>query len=243
MFETIWIFVKMLFLWVALPALGIFLLLKLFFLLFNKLGNRFYDKRASKKKARQMDAILAKARTEEEKKTVRYFLNHDEDEYSDHDYRTEMKSLWKEGMETLEFPEENGKRISMFFDESFNLTDPEEGALLRKCPDGKTIPSRKQRLSIFLGSDKLYIRTYTLDMMKKTSESETTGYAYADIVDMSCQRLHPLQNINGNETRVLASTISILSKGGKRKTWKGIGYDTEPLLIELKEEVELRKSR
>ena len=131
----------------------------------------------------------------------------------------------------------------MFFDESFNLTDPEEGALIRRCPDGEMVSTRKQRLSIFLGTDELYIRTYTLDMMKKTTESETTAYAYADILDMSCQRLHPLQIINGNESRVLASTISILSKGGKRKTWKGIGYDTEPLLLELKEEVDLRKAR
>ena len=241
MFETIWIFIKMLFLWVALPALGIFILIKLFFLLFNKLGNRFYDKRASKKKEKQIDSILLKAGNEDEKKTVRYFLKHDETEYSDHDFRAELKALWKEGMESLEFPEENGKRISMFFDESYNITDPDEGALLRRCPDGEMIPTRKQRLSVFLGEKKLYIRTYTVDMMRKSKESEIAEYAYADILDMSCQRLHPLQLINGNEARVLSSTLSILSKGGKRKTWKGIGYDTEPLLIELKEELEQRK--
>ena len=241
MFETLWIYVKMLLTWVVLPVGAIVLLIKLFFIIFNKLGNRLYDRHASKKKDKQVNAIYSMAGTEEEKKVVDYFIRHDEDVYSDHDYRSKQKSLWKEGMEDLETPKENGKRISMLFDESYNLTDPDEKALLRRCPDGEMVSTGKQRLSIFLGSEKLYIRTYTVDMLAGTHETEITGYSYPDILDMSCQRLHPLQIINGNEARVLSSSLSILAKGGKRRTWKGIGYDTEPLLLELKEEVELRK--
>ena len=241
--ETTWIFIRMLLTWVVLPVAAIFLLIRLFFFIFNKVGNRIYDRREEKRKDRQLDAIYSMARTDEARKVVDYFINHDEGKYSDHDYRTELKALWNEGLQDLKFPEENGKRISMFFDESYNMTDPDEKALLRRCPDGELVPTKRQRLSVFLGTEKLYIRTYTVDMLKKSHETEMTEYPYHDIMDMSCQRLHPLPHINGNDTRVLASTLSILSKGGRRKTWKGIGYDTEPLMIELRQEVELRKQR
>ena len=243
MFETIWIFIKMLFQWVALPALGIYLLIKLFFLLFNKLGNSFYDKRAEKKKEKELSAVLSRAHTEDEKKLVRYFLYHDEEKWSDMDYTAEMKALWKEGNDNLETPEENGRNLSMAFDEEFNLTDPDKMSLLRRKPDGETVSSRKERLSVYFGNENLYIRTLTLDMMKKECKAETVSYDYKDILDVSFQRLHPIQMINGNESRVLSSTLSILAKGGKRRTWKGIDYDTEPLVEMIREELDIRKDR